>query len=217
MPLMSQSDDPLGTSSTTLPTTPPAPSNSCACLASARGNRRAIQGEEYFCATKPEFVWRATIHPVPFLWITARDRLRHGDMLVKMNSLFTIANASGPEVDQGASLRWLAEAIWFPYGFIADCVHWDAIDDRSACATLIQGEKSVKAIFDFDTNGQLIRIRADRYRDLEKGRFVLTPWIGHCSDYREFSGFRIPTLVDVGWEIQRQRFNYARFKVTGVN
>jgi hypothetical protein len=82
---------------------------------------------------------------------------------------------------------------------------------------LIQGEKSVKAIFDFDTNGQLIRIRADRYRDLEKGRFVLTPWIGHCSDYREFSGFRIPTLVDVGWEIQRQRFNYARFKVTGVN
>jgi hypothetical protein len=66
-------------------------------------------------------------------------------MLVKMNSVFTIASASGPEVDQGASLRWLAEAIWFPYGFVADCVYGDRIDDRSACATLAQQEKSVKA------------------------------------------------------------------------
>ena len=37
------SDDPLGTS-TILPVTPPFPSNSCACLASARGNRCAMSG-----------------------------------------------------------------------------------------------------------------------------------------------------------------------------
>lgn len=37
------SDDPLRTS-TILPVTPPVPSNSCACLASVRGNRRAIRG-----------------------------------------------------------------------------------------------------------------------------------------------------------------------------
>ena len=37
------SDDPLSTS-TILPITPPFPSNSCACLASARGNRCAMSG-----------------------------------------------------------------------------------------------------------------------------------------------------------------------------
>jgi hypothetical protein len=42
------SDDPLATS-TILPVTPPFPSNSCACLASARGNRRAISGLIFCC------------------------------------------------------------------------------------------------------------------------------------------------------------------------
>jgi hypothetical protein len=179
---------------------------------------QAIKGEEYFAVAKPEFIWRATTQPAPFLSIMARDRLLSGcgNMLVKLNSVFTIVNASGPEVDQGATLRWLAEAIWFPYGFVADCVRWDAIDERSACATLIQQEKSVKAIFQFDEDGKLTTIRADRYRDLGSGRFVLTPWTGECSEYREFSGFRIPTFVDVGWQTEQHRFSYARFQVTDV-
>ncbi len=42
------SKDSLRTS-TILPVTPPSPSNSCACLASARGNRRAMSGLILFC------------------------------------------------------------------------------------------------------------------------------------------------------------------------
>lgn len=42
------SEDPLRTS-TSLPITPPVPSNSCACLALARGNRRAISGLIFRC------------------------------------------------------------------------------------------------------------------------------------------------------------------------
>jgi hypothetical protein len=86
-----------------------------------------------------------------------------------------------------------------------------------ACATLTQEEKSVKAVFQFDGDGKLTNVRADRYRDLGSGQFVLTPWTGQCSEYRVFSGFRVPTLVDVGWEIEQQRFSYARFKVTRVD
>jgi hypothetical protein len=41
-------DDPLGTR-TILPITPPFPSNSCACLASVRGNRCAMSGLIFFC------------------------------------------------------------------------------------------------------------------------------------------------------------------------
>jgi hypothetical protein len=135
-------------------------------------------------------------------------------MLVKINSLITIAGAHGPEIDQGASLRWLAEAIWFPYAFVADHVRWDAIDDRSARATLIAPERSVSAIFKFDPDGKIIGLNANRYRDLGKGRSVLTRWTADISDYREFSGFRVPTAVDVAWEIEEQRFSYARFQVT---
>jgi len=42
------SDEPLGTS-TILPVTPPFPSNSCACLASARGSRCAMSGLIFRC------------------------------------------------------------------------------------------------------------------------------------------------------------------------
>src|SRR5215831_16705275 len=41
-------DEPLSTS-TILPVTPPFPSNSCACLASARGNRCAMSGLIFCC------------------------------------------------------------------------------------------------------------------------------------------------------------------------
>ena len=43
---------------------------------------------------------------------------------------------------------------------------------------------------------------------------MLTPWLAECSEYRTFSGFRVPTAVDVAWEIDQQRFSYARFRVT---
>src|SRR5438093_5508714 len=39
-------------------------------------------------------------------------------------STFTVVQASGPEIDQGARLRWLAENVWFPCGFIGDAIQW---------------------------------------------------------------------------------------------
>lgn len=178
-----------------------------------------IKGEEYVAVAVPEFVWSAVIYPAPLLSIVARDRLQSGraSMLVKVNSLFTIADASGAEIDQGASLRWLTEAMWFPYAFVGDRIHWDAIDDHhSARATLRQPNLSVSAIFEFDDNGKITTIRANRFRDLGKGRSALTPWTALCSEYREFNGFRVPTVVDVAWEVDQQRFSYAQFHVTAI-
>jgi hypothetical protein len=56
-----------------------------------------IRGVEYFTTAMPGFVWNATISPAPLAWIDARDRLhnRRGNMLVKLESLFTIADACG--------------------------------------------------------------------------------------------------------------------------
>jgi Family of unknown function (DUF6544) len=107
-----------------------------------------IEGEQYFTAAEPGFVWNACIRPVPPLWIEARDRLLlgRGNMLVKLLSLLTIANASGPEIDQGASLRWLAENVWFPYAFVGDLIRWEAIDAHSFRATLPRSSGLVSPI-----------------------------------------------------------------------
>jgi len=99
-----------------------------------------IRGVEYFAAATPGFVWSASVRLAPLAWIDARDRLhnRRGNMLVKLESLFAIADASGPEIDQGASLRWLAEAIWFPYAFVGEAIRWEPVSGEAARATLLQ-------------------------------------------------------------------------------
>ncbi len=175
-----------------------------------------IEGEQYFATAEPGFVWNATIRPVFYLWIAARDLLLsgRGNMLVKLVSTFTIADASGVEINQGASLRWLAENIWFPYGFVGDHIEWGPIDDHSARATLQHGDMTVSAIFHIDNDGKLVSLRGDRYRDIGGGKAVLTPWTGRCSDYREFNGFRVPSTVEVAWELESGQFSYARFRVT---
>jgi hypothetical protein len=178
----------------------------------------AIRGEEYFTAGTPGFVWAAAIRPAPLVWIEARDRLLagRGNMLVKFCSTFTIGDASGPEMDQGSGLRWLAEAIWFPYAFAGDRVQWEPVDDRSARVTLIDSGLPMTMLAEIDDEGKLVRISADRYRDVDGRTSVLTRWVGKCGDYQEFGGFKIPVSVDVAWDLDGREFTYARFRITAL-
>jgi len=178
----------------------------------------AVEGEQYFAAARPGFVWTASIRPARLLWIEARDCLLsgRGHMLVKLLSIFPIANARGAEIDQGSSLRWLAECAWFPYAFVGDQIAWEPIDARSARATLRQGGLPVRAIVEVDGEGKLAGLRADRYRDVGDGTAVVTPWIGRYSDYRDFDGLLVPSFVEVLWLLPDGEFSYARFRVTAL-
>ena len=176
-----------------------------------------IEGEEFFTVAKPGFVWNATIRLAPLLWIEARDELIHGrgKMLVRFCSAFTLVNASGSELDQGALLRWLAEVVWFPAGYVGERIHAKPIDSRSAQVTLVHNGLSVTATLQVDEEGKLTTISGRRYR-VDKGRSVLTSWKGVCSHYREFGGMRIPTSVEVIWELDEADFSYAKFDVSLV-
>jgi hypothetical protein len=72
---------------------------------------------------------------------------------------------------------------------------------------------AVQATFDVDDQGRLEQLRASRYRDIGDGKALLTPWRGQYGDYRELGGFRVPTSVDVSWELPGGAFTYARFRV----
>ena len=176
-----------------------------------------IEGEEFFTVGEPGFVWNATIWLAPLLWIEARDEFIDGRsrMLVKFCSAFTLVNASGSELDQGALLRWLAEVVWFPAGYVGDQIHAKPIDSDSAQVTLVDNDLSVTAILSVDEEGKLTTIRGRRYR-VDKGRPVLTTWKGVCSHYCEFGGMRIPTSVEVIWELDEGDFSYAKFDVSVV-
>lgn len=177
-----------------------------------------IEGEQYFTTAKPGFVWNASVRPAPFLWIEACDSLLsdRGNMLVKLVSMIPIAEARGAEIDQGASLRWLAECAWFPYAFAGDAIEWKPIDARSARAILRHDGLPVSAVMEVDEEGKLVRLRAQRYGDFGGGNAVLTPWTGRYGDYQEFNGFRVPMSVEVAWELEDGAFSYARFRITAL-
>lgn len=177
-----------------------------------------IEGEQYFTTAAPGFVWHAMVRPLPLVWIEARDCLLggRGHMLVKVESTFPVADAAGPEIDQGASLRWLAESAWFPYALVGDAISWEPIDGRSARATIRSGGLPVSAVLETDAEGRLTRLRAERYCDIGGGKAVLTPWTGRYGEYREFDGFRIPVSVEVSWDLEESAFSYARFRVTRI-
>ena len=161
-----------------------------------------IQGEQYFTIDPPGFVWYARIRMLPLLWIEARDCLisGHGNMLVKFNSIFTLADAHGAGIDQGSQARWLAEAVWFPLAFASDRIRWDSIDSSSSARATLLGEGlPVSLVVEFDEDRRAARVRGERYRAVEGGQAVLSPWSGSCTDYRDFSGLQVPSRVEVSW------------------
>ena len=175
-----------------------------------------IRGEQHFTIDPPGFAWSARMRVLPLVWIDARDSLDQGrgHMLVKLNSIFTLADVRGAEIDQGARARWLAEAVWFPSAYAGDGVRWEAIDDRSARVTLVGEGLPVSLAVEFDSAGRAVRVRGERYRSVEGGRTALTPWSGCCAEYREFGGFQVPVAVEASWDLDGGQFTYARFRVT---
>ena len=56
--------------------------------------------------------------------------------------LFTVMDVSGqPGVAEGELMRFFAEAAWYPTALLpSQGVRWEAMDDRTARATLADGE-----------------------------------------------------------------------------
>lgn len=53
----------------------------------------------------------------------------HGNMLIKIFSTFTIADAKGSEMDYSSLIRFLSEAPWYPTALLpSEYLQWEEID-----------------------------------------------------------------------------------------
>jgi hypothetical protein len=183
------------------------------------GSWLPIRGEQYFRASPPAFVWWGRVRAVPGFWIDARDRSVDGagNMFVSAESTITLADSSGPELDQGAMLRLLGEMPWFPTALADDrYVRWSPIDDRRAAATLTVGGRTVSGEFSFGADDLPATFSAERYRDVGGGKAVLTPFEGRSSDFRDAGGLLVPHSMVAAWRIDGRLSEYVRFEVDRV-
>lgn len=170
---------------------------------------------ERYTVDPPSFHWLGTIRPAPLLHVAARDRYAggRGNMLIKLLSLITVANATGPQLDAAAALRFLNEAVWHPTTFLADYVHWEAIDDRTARVTLTDGALTVAAVCAFDGDGRMVDFVADRF-DSDSGQ--VQEWHTPLVEYAEHHGLRVPVRGSAYYRLADGNFEYIDLALAAI-
>ncbi|MEA2071785.1 MAG: DUF6544 family protein [Asgard group archaeon] len=168
-----------------------------------------IKGEEYFTTEKPGFVW---IGKVPFF--QAKDKYLNGkgELTVKLFSFIQIIQEKGAEVTQGELLRWLGEAPWYPTALLpSDRLRWEEIDEKAAKAILTDGQLQVEGQFFVNKEGKITHFKAKRYKE-----GTLENWTGYYRNYQLLHGVRVPTNVEVAWNLEEGDISYAKFSIEKI-
>ena len=155
----------------------------------------------------------------PGLFVLGRDRFENGKgrMLIRMLGLFSIADAQGPETDQGTLVRYLAEMIWYPWFALSPDILWETIDEHRAMATLrIRGTEG-SGVFTFNDQHRPVAFNAQRYYG-RKGTSTLEHWHVEMdpTSYREFDGVSVPTKSVVRWDLEGGKFEWLQLEVTSM-
>lgn len=120
-----------------------------------------------------------------------------------------------PRMNEAELQRYRSETPWFPTALLpAAGVTWEGIDDRSARATVDDGDVTATAVSHFDEEGYVRRLTAGRYRHDIDG---VAPWIGHYRAYEERDGMEIPTRAEVAWKTADGEVPYWRGTIIEID
>lgn len=167
----------------------------------------------------PGFLWHAEMNMGLFLPVSVIDSYQQGagQLQAKMLNLFTVADElNTKELNSGELLRYLAESVWYPTALLpSQQLQWQAIDDSSATATLMDADNIVSMTFYFNEANEIVRATAQRYR-LVGDQQVLSTWNGYYTNYQRRDGFMIPTEAWVSWGDGDDEWQYWRGRVDSI-
>ena len=178
-----------------------------------------VRATEYISGMEPGFVWDAVLKHNAAWWRTAKLSYVHGKGHghLKLFGALTLQEYEGSETDVSMLFRFLSELVWLPTGLLpTKTLRWQAIDDSSARAVIMDGDTKIEATFHMNSIGEIDRIvTAQKFRDhksgFEQSRFTL-----ECKTYKEVDGVMIPTEVDFVWNLEQGDFKYGQFKIEDV-
>ena len=152
---------------------------------------------------RPGFLWNGSVAIFPGLIAHVHDSYIAGvgTLHAAMLGLFTVADVQGGgEIARGELMRYFAEAIWYPTALLpSQGVHWTAVDESSANATLVDGPINLTLKFRFDEAGFVTWVHADA-RGAGVGKdMVMLPWECSASHYELRDGMMVPTRAEAAW------------------
>lgn len=189
-------------------------------LGEAADRWRPFTSTQRVVTRRPGFVWDARIAMLPGLAVHVHDAYVAGTGVLRpaLAGLLRLGDLQGEgEIARGELMRFFAEAAWYPTALLpSQGVRWEAVDDRSARATLTDGAHTLVLTFGFGADGAMQSMHADARGRTVGDRTVQTPWEGRWSDHRVVQGLRVPMSGEVAWLLPEGRKTYWRGTVTSL-
>lgn len=163
---------------------------------------------------RPGFIWNAKVGMFPGVAVRVLDNYvaGQGQLRAAVLGLVTMANVQGGgEIARGEFMRWFAEAAWYPTALLpSQGVSWEAVDEHSANATVVDGPLSLTLLFGFDDAGLIVSVRAAA-RGAGVGKdMVMLPWLCALSNYQPQQGMMLPMAGEAAWLRPEGRKAYFR-------
>lgn len=192
-------------------------SQSGAMRTTPEGRWMNFQATQFCTIDPPAFVWTAKIEAAPLFFIAGRDKYENGkgNMLIKPLAFYTMADASGNEIDQGTMLRFMGEMIWYPEAAVMDYIHWEEVAPDQALCTITYKGVTATGTFTFHPNGLVQRFSAERFGDFQ-GEFRKETWQVDVTGYKKMSDRQIPSACEVSWKLRSGDFLWLKQEITNI-
>ena len=189
---------------------------------SATGEQwKPFTSQQRVITSRPGFLWEAQVSMLPGLTVSVVDSYIAGKGLLHaaVLGLYTVADVSGGgEIARGEFMRFFAETPWYPTALLpSQGVRWDAVDDRSANATINDGPVALTLLFRFNDAGLIESFRAEERGAMDGNKMAMVPWEGNWSNYQVRDGMTVPHTGEVAWMRPEGRRPYFIGTVTSVS
>ena len=167
---------------------------------------------------QPAFVWTVDLAMNPLMGIKGRDKFVEGkgEMLIKMNALFNVVDATGAKIDEGSLQRFLGELVWFPSLALSEYVTWESITENSAKATMKYEGTEGSGIFHFNNRGDFTKFVARRYRGNEPDA-ARKDWVLTVDEYATFEGIRVPSKMKATWVLDSGDWTWLELEILAID
>lgn len=172
---------------------------------------------QYTTIDNPAFIWTVNVKMNRLLNFQGRDKFANGkgEMLIKLNSLINVVNEQGEKLDEGTLQRYLGEMVWFPSLALSPYITWEQLDDTSAKATMTYEGTTGSGTFYFNTNGDVTKFSALRYKGNEEGA-NRHEWIMNISEYKTFEGIKVPAVMSSTWKLDEGDWTWLKLEVKDI-
>ena len=182
---------------------------------------KPFTSDQVVVTQRPGFDWDGRVAMMPGVPVRVHDAYVTGEGVLHASllGLFSVVDMRGTgDVAEGELMRFFAEAAWYPTALLpSQGVRWEAVDGRSAYATLEEGDISITMLFTFDEQGLIETVGTEARGMAVGGEVIPMPWQGRFWNYEERGGMQVPLDGEVAWLLPEGEKPYWRGHIDEIS